>query len=126
MLEARDIDNWSEFVLTRLLAEGGSACATVLDLVARMADQAPRAPALAPILPLSMAAAAVEAMLADRVARARVADTWRLAALIGAEVLAMQSERPDRPPPDVAALRDRLREDPAILVGPAMLGGPVA
>lgn len=89
-----------------------------------MAGRAPGAPALALILPLSMAAAAVEAMLADHTMRARAIDCWRLAALIAAEVLAMQAERPDHASPDLAALRDRLRVDPAIL-DPANLGRPV-
>jgi len=123
VLEARDIDGWSEFVLTRLLAEGASAGQTVHDLIERMASLAPGAPALAPILPLSMAAAAVEAMLADRTMRARAIDCWRLAALIAAEVLAMQAERPDHASPDLAALRNRLRADPAIL-DPTSLSRP--
>lgn len=92
MLTTGDIDELCEFVLSRLMAEGGSAEAVAEALVARLAVAHPEIDALTPILPLSLAAVALDEMLAGTEARAQADGAWRMAALIGAEVLALQAE----------------------------------
>lgn len=76
------------------------------ELIAHLADRWPQAPALSPVLPLAMAASALEAMLDGDEARGAARGAWRMAALVGAEVLALQAETGNQAP-TVAALRAR-------------------
>jgi hypothetical protein len=91
VLTAREIDELCEFVLARLLARDASALATARSLVAHLARVHPGVDALTPVLPLSMAATALQDMLSGPEARAQADGAWRMAALIGAEVLALQA-----------------------------------
>lgn len=117
MIVGQDIDGWVEFVLAGLLAEEGTVDSVSRALVAEMAARHPHAPALLAVLPLSMAAAAIEAMLAEPRVRGQAEITWRVAALMASEVLALQIEAESGLPPDLAALNGRLGADPAALGG---------
>lgn len=112
VLSGHEIDGMCAFVLERLASDAAGpaeAAAVARDLVAHLAATRPEAPALSPVLPLSMAAAALEAMLAGPAARRAAEEAWRMAALIGAEVLALQAEAGQgAPPPAIAALKARL------------------
>lgn len=107
------------FILERLAAEAaGPAQVTAVtrELIAHLAQTRPEAPALSPVLPLSMAAAAMETMLAGPAARRVAEEAWRMAALIAAEVLALQAEAEQgAPPPAIAALQARLEAGPGLL-----------
>lgn len=107
MLTAREIDEACEFVLHRVLGAAPTGRDAARALVAELAHRFPDAPALSPVLPLAMAAAAVEGMLAGDAARETAATIWRDCALIAAEVLALQFEAPGAPP-RLAALAARL------------------
>jgi hypothetical protein len=106
---AREIDDLCELVLAQLLADGATAPAAAHDLVAHLAAHRPDTPALAPVLPLSMAAASLEGMLAGPEARARADGAWRMAAMIGAEVLALQAEAGGASAPRIGALFARMQ-----------------
>jgi hypothetical protein len=113
VITAQEIDELCERVLAQLLAEGASAPGAARDLIAHLAQSRPDSPALTPVLPLSMAAVSIEGMLAGPEARARADSAWRMAALIGAEVLALQAEGDNQVAPRIGALWDRLqRTDP--------------
>lgn len=107
LLTAQEIDEACEFVLHRVLGAAPAGIGVALLLVADLARRFPDAPALSPVLPLAMAAAAVEGMLAGDRARETAAAIWRDCALIAAEVLALQAEAPGVPPP-LSALAARL------------------
>lgn len=98
MFTAPEIDGFCEMVLVGVTGDRPDPDGTVRALVTKMAADRPEAPALSPVLPLAMAAAAIETMLAGPEARAAAAAVWRAAALIAAEVLALQAEAPDHPP----------------------------
>jgi hypothetical protein len=86
----REIDDLCEFILRRATETGADADSAVAALVARIARTHPQAPALGPVLPLAMAATALEAMIEDAADRHTAAARWRAAALIAAEVLGLQ------------------------------------
>ena len=93
--DAEAIDALTETVVTRLLVEGKTASAVANELAARLAAEQPLLPALTLSLPFSLAAAAIEEMLGGGPqARAAAADSWRIAALIGADALVLGSREP--------------------------------
>lgn len=106
VLSAQDIDDVCAFALERLAAPAADPVRVAQDLVAHLAAGWPQAPALTPVLPLAMAASALEGMLDGDEARHAAQGAWRMAALIGAEVLALQSETENQAP-TVAALHAR-------------------
>jgi hypothetical protein len=116
VLTTREIDELCEFVLARLLADGASPDATAWSLVAHLALTHPGADALTPVLPLSMAAASLQEMLAGPEAGAQAQGVWRMAALIGAEVLALQAGMRREPPgsavPCIGLLWSRMQKRP--------------
>jgi hypothetical protein len=111
----REIDAACEFVLARIEAgaaePGASGSDAVRALVEQMADHQPDASALSPVLPLALAAAALDEMLDGPAAQTAARALWRGAALLAAEVLALQAQTPDAPP-RLAALAARLRASP--------------
>jgi len=89
--EAEAIDSLTETVMTRLLVEAAEARAVAMELAARLAVERPDLPALALALPFTLAAAAIEEMLgAAPAARIAALDAWRVAALIGTDVLLLK------------------------------------
>jgi hypothetical protein len=104
---AREIDEACEFVLHRVAGAAPTRDDAAHALVAHLARHHPDAPALSPVLPLAMAAAALEGMLDGEAARRAAAAIWRDCALIATEVLALQAESP-QVPPRLAALAARL------------------
>jgi len=87
------IDALTETVVQRLLVEGGSARALAAEFAEHLATETPDLPALAMGLPFSLAASGLEEMLgAGHKACVAALDAWRIAALIGAETLALQIE----------------------------------
>lgn len=111
VISALDIDGLCESVLRQVTgpqATTGSA-AVAAGLVAELARRHPQAPALTAVLPLALAAAALDEMLGGEADRRAARDLWRAAALVAAEVLALQTEAaPEAPPPAAAALAARL------------------
>ncbi len=88
--ETEAIDALAETVITRVLVEGVQARAVAIELAAGLAVDHPDLPALALALPFTLAAAAIEDMLGGGAeARAAALDAWRVAALIGADALAL-------------------------------------
>lgn len=106
MLTAREIDELCAFVLDRLAQPAGDPARAAQDLIDHLARLRPDAPALCPVLPLAMAAAALEGMLEGPEPRRAAQGAWRMAALIAAEVLALQAEGDASP--SVATLQARL------------------
>jgi hypothetical protein len=89
---AEQIDALTEVVVQRLLVEGVPARKVAPEVAAELAATSPDLPALSVALPFSLAAAAIEEMLgAGAQARAAARDGWRTAAMIGADVLSLQS-----------------------------------
>ena len=89
--EAEAIDGLTETVMTRLLVEAAEARAVAIELAARLAVDRPDLPALVLALPFSLAAATIEEMLgAAPAARVAALDAWRVAALIGTDVLVLK------------------------------------
>jgi hypothetical protein len=121
MLSDHDIDELSERVLSRLLVDGATVTETARALVAEMAALRPDAPALLCVLPMSMAAAAIEGMLTNGQPRRIAPEAWRIAALLAAETLSLHDRTSDAPAPTIAALWAHLRADPQALgaAGPA-------
>ena len=123
MIGAQEIDDWVEFVLAGMLAQDGTVETVSRAMVDGMAARHPDAPALTAVLPLSMAAAAIEGMLAEPQMQGLAERTWRVAALMATEVLALQAQSQVQSaaglPPDLAALKARLRNDPGALGGGA-------
>ena len=94
--DADAIDTLTETVVTRLLVGGDSARSVAADLATALAPVQPHLPALALALPFTLAAAAIEEMLgAGLAARAAAVDAWRVAALIGADALALKAAGDD-------------------------------
>ena len=124
MFGGRDIDELVEYVLAELLANDAGVETVSLALVGKMAADHPGAPALVPVLPLSMAAAAIEGMLAEPRAQGLAELSWRMSALIATEVLALQIELGPRA--DLAALQDRLSRDPEALGAMTRIDQPAA
>lgn len=111
MFTTREIDDLCEFVLRSVARAGTTAEGAARALVARIASSDPDAPALGPVLPLAMAAAALETMLDDESDRRAAATLWRAAALIAAEVLALQVQAGVAAGPTVGQLRARFGQD---------------
>lgn len=107
VLSAHEIDDLCDFVLQRLAGRDADPERTAHDLLAHLAASHPDAPALSPVLPLAMSAATLEEMLNGPETQRAAAGAWRMAALLGAEVLAMQSQTPGHPA-TVAGLWARL------------------
>lgn len=108
MLSAQEIDRWSEFVLDRVAGQGLPATDVAQVLVAAMAAERPAAPALGAVLPLTLAAAGIETLLGGNDAWRASAELWRAAAMLAAEVLAIEAGRgagPGRAAPTMAELR---------------------
>jgi hypothetical protein len=105
---AREIDDLCEFLLQRATGTVTDAEGAVAALVARIARSHPQAPALGPVLPLALAAAALETMLDDAADRRAAAAFWRAAAMIGAEVLGLQMQTGTGAAPTVRDLALRL------------------
>lgn len=85
------IDGLTEGALTRLLVEGWPARRVAVEIAQHMAQKRPDLPALALALPLSMAAASIDELLGGgQPARDIAQDTWRVAALVGTEALALR------------------------------------
>jgi len=90
------LDALTETVVRRILIEGDSARRIAIEMAADLALQAPHLPALALTLPFTLAAAAIDEMLGSGLqARAAAQDAWRVAALIGADALALRMEGAD-------------------------------
>ena len=111
MFTDREIDDLCEFVLNSATRAGATAQGAAQALVGRIASSHPGAPALGPVLPLAMAAAALETMLDDESDRAAAVTLWRAAALIAAEVLALQVRAGATAGPTVGELRARFGQD---------------
>jgi len=95
-LQPAEIDVLVEFVVERILAPETSSQRVVRDLVMRMAQDFPQAPALTPVLVLSIAANGLDETLADTTGRPSPAfNLWRMAALVANDVMAMQNNEPD-------------------------------
>ena len=92
-----DIDALTETVVSRILIEGESARSVAYELAGRLAVECPERPALSLALPFCMAASALEEVLGGgEDARQAALDAWRIAALIGADALALKVQsRPD-------------------------------
>lgn len=112
MLSARDIDEACESILQRVVGAEAMPPDLAAALVADLARRFPQAPALSPVLPLAMAASALEAMIEGVPARLAAAALWRDCALVAAEVLALQAEHPDEAP-SLATLAARLGAEAA-------------
>ncbi|GAB4261705.1 MAG: hypothetical protein Kow0013_06460 [Pararhodobacter sp.] len=103
MWSAEQIDALTELVVQRLLVDGVPARRIAPEVAARLSAQTPGLPALCVSMPIMLAASAIEEMLgAGAQAKDIAQDAWRTAALIGAEVLALQST--GSPLPTVADL----------------------
>ena len=86
------IDALTEAVVQRLLVDGGTARGMASEIAAYLAEHRPDLPALCVALPFTLAAASIEEMLgAGEQARAAARDAWRVAALIGADALAVEA-----------------------------------
>ena len=107
MWDAMAIDALTETVVSRLLVEGESARSVAFGLAGRLAVESPDMPALSLALPFTLAAGALEEVLgAGDEARRAAHDAWRVAALIGADSLALRVQsRSDT----IAALWDAWR-----------------
>ena len=92
VLTAQEIDDLCAFALERLTGRGADPHRAMADLVAHLARTRPEAPALSPILPLALAASALESVLNGDESRQAAQGTWRIAALLAAEVLAIQAD----------------------------------
>ncbi|MEZ5752461.1 MAG: hypothetical protein R3D60_11010 [Paracoccaceae bacterium] len=85
------IDLLTEVVVQRLLVDKGSACPLAAELARDMARSAPAEPAITLLLPLTLAAAAIDEMLgAGTDARLAARDAWRAAALVGSEIAGLR------------------------------------
>lgn len=92
MWDVQSIDALTEIVVSRLLVERADARAVAAALAARLAAETPDLPALALALPFTLAAGAIEEMLgAGPEARRAAQEAWRVAALIGADALALRA-----------------------------------
>jgi len=90
--DVEQLDAMTEAVVQRVLIDGSGARAVAVGLAAELAATRPDLPALALALPFSLAAGGLEEMLgAAEDACAAAHRAWRMAALIGAEVLALQA-----------------------------------
>lgn len=91
MWDIEQIDALTEAVVKRLLVDGGTARTMAPEVAAWLSERSPDMPALCVALPFTMAAGAIEDMLgAGAQARAAARDAWRVAALIGADALALE------------------------------------
>ncbi len=104
--DAAAIDALTETVVTRLLVDGAPARRVAVELAGVLAAERPGLPGLALALPFTLAASAIEDMLGGGLqARAAALDAWRIAALIGADALALRMAGPGKD--SVADLRAR-------------------
>lgn len=96
MWEVAALDALTETVVRRILIEGTSAQRIAGDMAVDLATRQPMLPALALALPFTLAAAAIDEMLGGGLqARQAAQDAWRVAALIGADALALRAQGAD-------------------------------
>ncbi len=90
--DVEQLDALTEAVVQRLLIDASDARAVAGDILAQLLAVRPDLPALALALPFSLAAGGMEEMLgAGDDACAAAHRAWRMAALIGAEALALEA-----------------------------------
>lgn len=93
MLQAEQIDTLTEIVVQHLLIEGQSAHGLARIIAVRVHDLGRDLPALCVALPFTLAAGAIDEMLGGGAqARAAAREAWRTAALIGADIVAIEIE----------------------------------
>lgn len=96
MLELASLDSLTETVIARLLVERVPAHRIARDLASGLATTRPDLPALLLALPFTLAAAAIDEMLGGGAdARSAGGEAWRIAALIGADALALRGQGSD-------------------------------
>ncbi|WP_333826937.1 hypothetical protein [Pararhodobacter sp.] len=92
-LHPSDIDALGEFVLQRLLTEGGTAREAVRALVEHMSQLFPQAQALSPVLVLAIVANGLEEILGKSVQpETPAADLWRMATLLAIDVMTLERD----------------------------------
>jgi len=93
LLQPSDIDSLAEHVLEQLMLPESSARSVVRDLVLRMAQQFPCAPALYPVLVLAIVAHGLDEMFDGSPVNCLLkVDLWRMATLLATDVMVLEKD----------------------------------
>ena len=123
MLSAEEIDALTEEVIRAVLADEADAGTVAFSLARTLAQKNPSLPALILALPFSMAGNAIETMLGGgHEAREKAQATWRIAALIAADLAVLQG---DGRATTMASLCAHWQADDPVFRDRARDGGPL-